>query len=315
MKRNLLFLLAVLAISFQLGMAQTSVAIRDKTNLNRYAIVTAGGALTVTGGGGGVQFTLGQAIGTGTGTIAHGYTLTNSPTQTTGQVNPLTLNLKGGLHVTLYGSDGTEITSLGNASIGATTDDKSTATDTTATTLISLLKEVSYLLQTGAKVVPATSDGAYGASLTNPPVPITVPLASAPTTAGTPYVGANHDLYVSNPLDPCSSTAQITLPISQAAGATILAGVSAQKIYVCGGVLVAGAAEIVNFVEGTGTVCATGGTALVGSTTAANGLSLAANGGFIIPTGGFRTSTAADGLCLTQNSTSRISGYINYVQK
>lgn len=118
--------------------------------------------------------------------------------------------------------------------------------------------------------------------------------------------------------DPCTSAvAKTTKPFSQTAGAVLIAGVSAKKTYICSMKLIAGAAEIYNIVEGTGSVCATGIAALAGSTTAANGLSLAANGGITYGNGAaavINSATAADDVCLTQSGSSRLSGSLTFVQ-
>jgi len=125
-------------------------------------------------------------------------------------------------------------------------------------------------------------------------------------------------LLLTTTIDPCSDTASTTLAVSQADDAQLVAASGSTKVYVCSAVLVAGAAEVINFIEGTGSVCGTSTLAVVGSTTQSNGISLAANGGFSVGNGAasaFHTNTGGNALCLTQNSTSRVSGYITYVQK
>lgn len=118
--------------------------------------------------------------------------------------------------------------------------------------------------------------------------------------------------------DPCQTAASTTLPVSVVTDTELVAAAGGDKVYVCSALLVAAAAEVINFVEGTGTVCATSKTALVGSTTDANGVSLAANGGFVVGSGDaapFHTNTAGNALCLTLSGTNRVSGYITYVQQ
>lgn len=115
--------------------------------------------------------------------------------------------------------------------------------------------------------------------------------------------------------DPCSGP-KGNVAISQAASSTIITGIPGKRIAVCGGRVVAGAAEILSFLEGTGTLCATGTLAVTGNTTMANGESYAANGGF--SQGGANASimvTALPGnnLCLGQSTTSRLSGNLTYV--
>jgi len=125
-------------------------------------------------------------------------------------------------------------------------------------------------------------------------------------------------LLLTTTIDPCSDTASTTLAVSQADDAQLVAASGSTKIYVCSAVLVGAAAEIINFIEGTGSVCGTSTLAVVGSTTQGNGMSFAANGGFTAGNGAasaFHTNTGGNALCLTQNGTSRVSGYITYVQK
>jgi hypothetical protein len=114
--------------------------------------------------------------------------------------------------------------------------------------------------------------------------------------------------------DPCAFLAPTTVPISQTASTKIVSAASAKKNYLCALVVVAGAAEIVNVVEGTGSTCGTSTAAIVGSTTAANGLSFAANGGFANPVKIPGIGTNVD-TCLTQSGSNRVSGYVTYVQQ
>lgn len=104
--------------------------------------------------------------------------------------------------------------------------------------------------------------------------------------------------------------------ISQTASTKLVAGFPGTLIRICSVALVAGAAEIVSFTEGTGSACGTGTLAVSGSTTAANGESYAANGGRA--GGGFGTlmvtTKPGDDLCLAQNTSSRVAGNITFVQ-
>lgn len=123
---------------------------------------------------------------------------------------------------------------------------------------------------------------------------------------------ATQRVVLANNSIPCTSI----VAISQADDATVITGTASQYIYICSIVLVAGAAEIINILEGTGTVCGTGTAVLAGSSTQANGLSFAANGGLSAISGYpfMRTQTLADNLCLTQSGTSRVSGWISYTK-
>lgn len=118
--------------------------------------------------------------------------------------------------------------------------------------------------------------------------------------------------------DPCAAVTKINFTGSQTSGTQIIAGTSAKKTYICSIQLIAAAAEIVNIIAGTGTVCATGSSAVMGSTTAANGMSYAANGGFTMGNGSATviaaTAAAADNVCITQSGSSRITYQLTYVQ-
>jgi hypothetical protein len=103
--------------------------------------------------------------------------------------------------------------------------------------------------------------------------------------------------------------------ISQTADTQLVTGTAGQRIYICALTIIANAAETVNLISGTGTVCATSPTAIYGSTTEANGMSLAANGGFanVAAQPFVRTSVDGDNLCLTQVGTSRVTGMLSYM--
>lgn len=118
--------------------------------------------------------------------------------------------------------------------------------------------------------------------------------------------------------DPCTFLAKTTDPFSLTARAVVIAAVSAKKNYICAIAVVAGAAEILNIDEGTGTTCQTGTAAIAGSTTAANGLSFAANGGMTIGNGQATVlagKTVNVDTCLVPSGSNRLSGFITYVQQ
>lgn len=134
------------------------------------------------------------------------------------------------------------------------------------------------------------------------------------STLNTNNVGA---LWVSQ-VDPCSSEAKLTTPISLTTDTVIIAAVASKKNYICAISIVAGAAEIVSITEGTGSVCATSEAALMGSTTDANGASFAANGG-MAAIGSNSTViagiTANVDTCLNVSGSNRVSGFVTYVQR
>lgn len=141
--------------------------------------------------------------------------------------------------------------------------------------------------------------------------------ASASGKYGTFNQNSRGALWVSSD-DPCDSEAKTTAPFSLTARGVVIAAVSAKKNFVCSIVVVAGAAEVFNLVEGTGTTCQTSTAAVAGSTTAANGLSFAANGGFSA-IGGRGTVIAGIGTnvdtCIMPSGSNRLSGFITYVQR
>lgn len=119
-------------------------------------------------------------------------------------------------------------------------------------------------------------------------------------------------------LDPCTTVAKTTDPISLTADAVIIAATSGKKNYICSLVIVAGAAEIASITEGTGTTCNTSEAALVGSTTDANGMSFAANGGVAMGSGLATVvagKTANVDTCLNVSGSNRVSGFVTWVQR
>jgi hypothetical protein len=120
---------------------------------------------------------------------------------------------------------------------------------------------------------------------------------------------------IKNPLDPCGGAGKGNVAISQTATSRLIQGMPGKQIYVCSARVVAGAAEIVNFTEGTGSTCGTNTRAVSGSTTAANGESYAANGGFSSGAGVAIMVTTIPGndLCLLQSGSNRLAGNLTYV--
>lgn len=118
------------------------------------------------------------------------------------------------------------------------------------------------------------------------------------------------------PLSPCLSPQVGNAAISQTASTKIITGLPAQRVALCSARVVAGAAEILSWIEGTGAACATGTLAVSGSTTAANGESYAANGGFASSGSGVPiavTAKAGDDVCLSQSGANRLAGNVVYV--
>jgi hypothetical protein len=153
-------------------------------------------------------------------------------------------------------------------------------------------------------------DSSGGGTQTRTAVGIAIPSSGGAVQAGTdasPFTVA-----IAN--NPCDEKEWIPLAISVAADTQLITGSAGVKNHICALTLVAAAAEVVNIVEGTGAVCATGKAAVLGSTTDANGMSLAANGGFALPSR-VPGITANVNTCITLGGTSRVSGYLAYVQQ
>lgn len=157
-------------------------------------------------------------------------------------------------------------------------------------------------------------------------MPAAATLADATANPTVPGVGSFNMCYNGSTwdrcvkaTDPCQINTKSYANINGTAGATIVTGVSAKKIYICSLVLVTATAQNINLVSGTGTVCATSTAAILGvsgGTTAATGWNLAANGGLTLGSGGFAvgsTNVNADNLCMLTSSTGQITGGISYV--
>ena len=118
--------------------------------------------------------------------------------------------------------------------------------------------------------------------------------------------------------DPCQAVAKINFTGTQTTGTQIIAGTSSKKTYICSMQLIVQAAEVVNIIAGTGSVCATGTSVVMGSSTASQGMSYAANGGFTLGNGLATviaaTAANADNVCITQSGSSRITYQGTYVQ-
>lgn len=122
---------------------------------------------------------------------------------------------------------------------------------------------------------------------------------------------AMHEDIPAQTWDPCSGPNKWNVPVSTSSNVQLVAGTAGRSIHICGGVLIVTTAGSFSLVEGTGTVCATGIAAVVGSTTAANGPALAANAGFLLGNG-LGTFTQANGqgnnLCILLTGTGLIAG-------
>lgn len=120
-------------------------------------------------------------------------------------------------------------------------------------------------------------------------------------------------------LDPCEANAQSYAPLSITSATTtrIVTPSASNKTYICGLIIVTGAANNVAIVEGTGGTCGTGTAGVIGGTTAANGSNFSANGGLVLQAGKTAHAQTAGtnvDLCVITSSVGPYAGGIKYVQ-
>lgn len=106
-------------------------------------------------------------------------------------------------------------------------------------------------------------------------------------------------------------------PINITSNTQIITGTSSKQTYICSIALIAGAADNVALVEGTGATCGTDTAGMAGGSTAATGWNFAANGGLTLGNGQgvvARTATGADNVCLLVSTSPQVSGTIVWAQ-
>jgi hypothetical protein len=116
--------------------------------------------------------------------------------------------------------------------------------------------------------------------------------------------------------DPCASGTKVFVPFSQTASAQLFAGTASNRSYICSFSVVTATAQNIALISGTGSVCATSPSAVLGGTTAATGWNFAANGGIVNNGGGpsvGKTNVNADNVCLLQSGAGQVTGVIAYV--
>lgn len=218
----------------------------------------------------------------------------------------------------------------GIVTLGAKADAKSTATDTTAITIMQVLKEISFMAQTPA-ALPAnqsvnvaqiagatTSTAASGVQkvgiVGNAGAIVDGATGAAPP-ANVMYVGgvtsgATGGFLTGIPV--CDSFVNVN--ISTNTTTLLITGVSGRHIRVCAYDLQNNAADNVGIISGTGATCGTGTAAIVG-TTAASGYNFAANGGISKGNGigtVLRTVATGDSICLITSAATQLSGTWSY---
>lgn len=115
--------------------------------------------------------------------------------------------------------------------------------------------------------------------------------------------------------DPCALAKQFVV-VRQTGNTQLLAGTNNSTMFICSVMLVTASTQNVALVEGTGTVCGTGPSGIMGGNTAALGLNLVANEGLAFGNGSgslTKTYTPGGNLCLLQSGSGQISGVIGLV--
>ncbi len=118
--------------------------------------------------------------------------------------------------------------------------------------------------------------------------------------------------------DPCQTEVKTTTPFSITADTAVFTGAAGKKNFICAIVVIAGAAEIVSFSEGTGSACANGEAALSGTLVDTEGMSFGANSGLNRGSGGYTViagKTAAQDFCINVSGSNRVAGDVLWVQK
>lgn len=241
------------------------------------------------------------------------------PTLTTGNPGFVQCDSTGKLIVSGGGGGGGGAVTIADGADVAqgTTTDFACATDNGTCTLIALVKRNNQRITTAiagtaitAAALPLPSGAATEATLQSINTNIQ---ASIP--AGTNRIGYQSD-------DPCTNKTKVNLPINQNGTSSVeLKALSGSTIiYVCSLFLLTNStATTVALTTGTGTACATGNAAVIGSTTAniANSMNLLAGAGFTLG-GGHGTvarGAAAGALCMILGANVFVSGNLTYVQE
>lgn len=103
--------------------------------------------------------------------------------------------------------------------------------------------------------------------------------------------------------------------VSTATTTLLITGVSGRQVRITALHMIAGAADNVALIEGTGATCGTGTAGMAGGTTAGSGYNFAANGGFSLGSGSgtvLQTATTGDSVCVVTSAGTQLSGGIEY---
>ena len=118
--------------------------------------------------------------------------------------------------------------------------------------------------------------------------------------------------------DPCMREARIPVSVTQTAGTQLITGTASERVFICSMHIVTATAQNIALVSGTGTVCATSTSGMIGfgGATAATGWNFAANGGIQMGHSDWsygKSDTDADNVCLLMSGSGQISGGLTYV--
>lgn len=199
----------------------------------------------------------------------------------------------------------------GIVTLGAKADAKSAATDTTAITIMQVLKEISSLEQAPAsRAVTNTTASNFNAQAVGAG-------ADGSATSGNPVLIAGKGSGNANVPVVCDHWAPFSL--ASATALKIITLASSKNTYICSIQIVSAGANNVALIDGTNstTDCNAATHGLAGGTTAATGWNFAANGGLTQGSGiGViaATVTVSHDVCLLASATTQVSGVISYTQ-
>jgi hypothetical protein len=281
-----------------------------------------GNACTSGGGGGGSNAAAGPTgsavpadasyTGMSVGGTLTGQTATNNGGKIAADVN--VTNLPTGASTSALQTTGnTSLSDIDTSTtaLGAKTDAKNSATDTTSVSIVSILKELSSLAQVLGQTTMSASTAVAVASDQSAIPAVPKDGSGNVQPAGDTVARRSYrqltDGTNSQAVDPCQDAAltktNINVRTASSSLTSLIASQAAKTTYICWlKVEVDGTGETVSVVEAahTTTACDGSQTALEGSTTAASGNVIAANSGFVIGNAGFaayKTSATAHEVC------------------
>lgn len=276
-----------------------------------------------------------------TGGLVQGAVTTAAPTYTTAKTNPLSLTTAGALRVdgsastqpvSISGNQAVNVaqmngvaTSMGNGTTDTGTQRVSLSSDSTGQVKLATGSNTIGALTANQSVNVAQVNGATASTAATGVQKVGVvgnagaafdaatgaaPPANAVLLGGLGS-GATGGFVTAVPV--CDTFAAVN--ISTATTTLLVTGTSGRHVRVCSLNLVAGAAQNVTLISGTGSTCGTGTAAIIGSTTASSGWNFAANGGIALGNGigtVLRTVATGDSICAVTSAAAQLSGSLAY---